>query len=52
MLTSKANFSIQTNIVDLDQTALGEQFDLGPQCLLQRRVWNKLAEHIGNDIYV
>ena len=31
---------------------LGEQFDLGPQCLLQRRVWNKLAEHIGNDIYV
>ena len=32
MLTSMANFSVQTNIVDLDQTAqaLGEQFNLGP----------------------
>ena len=34
MLTSMANFSVQTNIVDLD-----------PHCLLQRLDWNNLAEH-------
>ena len=52
MLTSLANFSVQTNIVDRIRLLLGEHSDLGPHCLLQRQVWNKLAEHIGNDIYV
>ena len=41
MLTSMANFSVQTNIVDLDQTA----FNPDPHCLLQRLDWNNLAEH-------
>ena len=41
MLTSMANFSVQTNTVDLDQTAL----DPDPHCLLQRLDWNNLAEH-------
>ena len=35
----------QTNIVDLDQTALREQFNPDPHCLLQRLDWNNLAEY-------
>ena len=35
----------QTNIVDLDQTALREQFNPDPHCSLQRLDWNNLAEH-------
>ena len=39
MLTSMANFSVQTNIVDLDQTALR----IHTVCYND---WNNLAEHI------
>ena len=45
MLTSMANFSVQTNIVDLDPTALRREVNLDPHCLLQRLDWNNLAEH-------
>ena len=46
MLTSMATFYVQTNIVDLDQTALRRRhFNPGPHCLLQRLDWNNLAEH-------
>ena len=50
-----ALFAVKANIVDPDQTAPKGNSDLGPLCLLQtsqRRVWNKLAGHMGNDIYV
>ena len=51
LIVTKTSFNneLEDNIWVLRK---GKQFDLGPHCLLHRQVWNKLAEHIGNDIYV
>ena len=45
MLTSVANFSVQTTLWTWIRLLLGEQLNLDPHCLLQRLDWNNLAEH-------
>ena len=52
VLTSRTNFGIHTNSEDPDQTAQSEQSDLGPHCLLQRRIKsnNCYRRHTADDI--
>ena len=50
VLTTRTNFGLHANSEDPDQTAPIEQSDLGPLCLLQRRIKSNNRRHTANDI--